>query len=142
MDGFGDRLKEAFGGATNAEIAEKMGVSEGAVGNYARGRVPDAEKLVKISNITKRSVDWLLTGKNHENSPPKLDIINLIEARVRELIKSELSSLEISVDKQGTMKFAGKEEVKTTKMHFPLTVNKEPKDVKIYKQEPNLRKKI
>ncbi len=63
---FGERLKIAFNQAINADIAKKLEVSEGAVSNYVRGRVPDAEKLLLISKITNCSIDWLLTGKGEQ----------------------------------------------------------------------------
>ena len=39
--GFGLRLKEAFGNATNGVIGRKIGVAENTVGFYVRGRIPD-----------------------------------------------------------------------------------------------------
>lgn len=63
---FGARLRLAFKNAKNAEIARQIGVSEAAIKNYVDGRIPDAEKLIKIRNLTNCSLDWLLTG---EGSP-------------------------------------------------------------------------
>lgn len=60
---FGIRLKTVFDDAVNAVIAEKIGVSEDAVGTYVRGRVPPAEKLIDIHNLTNCNLQWLLTGK-------------------------------------------------------------------------------
>lgn len=59
---FGERLKIAFDNAVNAEIANKIGVSEAAVGTYVRGRIPDGAKLVEISKLTNCNLHWLLTG--------------------------------------------------------------------------------
>jgi repressor LexA len=61
--GFGTRLREAFGHAKNVEIARKLGVSESGVKNYLEGRIPSADMLVSISNLTNCAVDWLLTGE-------------------------------------------------------------------------------
>ena len=63
---FGERLRQAFGGAKQVEIARKMGVSESAVKNYVTGRVPDAEKLLLIKNLTNCDLDWLLTGEGSQ----------------------------------------------------------------------------
>lgn len=60
---FGKRLREAFGGGNNTIIAGKLGVSNSALTNYMRGRVPDADLLLKISDLTNCSVHWLLTGE-------------------------------------------------------------------------------
>ncbi len=63
MTPFGERLKIAFSNAKNAEIARKIGVSEAAIKNYIDGRVPDADKLVKITSLTNCNLHWLLTGQ-------------------------------------------------------------------------------
>jgi transcriptional regulator with XRE-family HTH domain len=63
MSTFGERLRKAFNDASNAEIARKIGVSEPAVGNYIKGRIPDADRLIEISNLTGCSLHWLLTGE-------------------------------------------------------------------------------
>jgi repressor LexA len=63
---FGRRLREAFGNRKNVEIARELGVSESGVKNYLEGRIPSAEMLVTISNLTNRSVDWLVTGEGPE----------------------------------------------------------------------------
>lgn len=60
---FGERLKVAFRGAKNYEIARKMGVSDAAVKNYVDGRVPNAEILLLIRRLTGCNLDWLLSGE-------------------------------------------------------------------------------
>ena len=60
---FGTRLREAFRGAINAEIARKLKVTDAAVKNYIDGREPDTDKLRLISILTGCSIHWLLTGE-------------------------------------------------------------------------------
>ncbi|MCW5959289.1 MAG: helix-turn-helix domain-containing protein [Pyrinomonadaceae bacterium] len=60
---FGARLKRVFDGATNQEIADKLGVTAPAVQNYVSGRIPDGEKLQRISAVTNCNLHWLLTGE-------------------------------------------------------------------------------
>lgn len=60
---FGQRLRLAFGNAKYAQIAEKMGVSEATIKVYMAGRVPDADKLAKIAELTNCNLHWLLTGQ-------------------------------------------------------------------------------
>lgn len=60
--GFGERLKEAFGGKSNTEIARDLGVSDSAVTLYIKGRIPSAPTLVAISKLTLCNLHWLLTG--------------------------------------------------------------------------------
>jgi chromosome partitioning protein len=60
---FGLRLKEAFKGASQTEIARQLGLSNSAVTNYVEGRIPPAEMLTKIADLTGYSIHWLITGK-------------------------------------------------------------------------------
>jgi len=88
---FGTRLKQAFGNATNKIIGEKIGVAENTVGFYVRGRIPDAEILIKIANVTNRSIDWLLTGDEKEQTQPD-PLINehVLRSMVRRIIHEEM----------------------------------------------------
>lgn len=63
MSQFGERLREAFRGAKNVQIARALGVSEAAVRNYIEGRIPAAEMLALISEGTLCSIHWLITGE-------------------------------------------------------------------------------
>ena len=62
LDTFGGRLREAFGGLTNAQIAQKLHVSKSAITNYIQGRIPPPETLEAISRLTNCSLHWLITG--------------------------------------------------------------------------------
>ncbi len=51
-------------GMSQAELAEKMGVSPSAIGMYEQGRrEPSLEGVVTLSGIFGVSVDYMLTGK-------------------------------------------------------------------------------
>lgn len=63
---FGYRLKEAFQGIPNKEIAKKLRVSNSAVTTYMLGRIPPAEALVEISRLTGYSIHWLITGEGEK----------------------------------------------------------------------------
>jgi transcriptional regulator with XRE-family HTH domain len=64
---FGIRLRQAFYGAKNAEIARQLSVSSAAITNYIEGRVPPSDKLTLISTLTNCSIHWLLTGEGEKN---------------------------------------------------------------------------
>jgi len=71
-------------------IAEILGISESAVSNYMRGRVPDAETLIDIRNLTNCNLDWLLTGEGSMDAGPKAIDLNVVFGDfVREIIKQE-----------------------------------------------------
>lgn len=59
---FGARLKEAFNWAPNSAIAQKLELSPSAITNYMEGRIPPAETLIKVAEITGYSLHWLITG--------------------------------------------------------------------------------
>ena len=63
IPGFGERLREAFSGAKNTEIADIIGVRKSAITNYINDRVPEPEQLLKIAKYTSCSLHWLLTGE-------------------------------------------------------------------------------
>src|SRR5438046_8581119 len=106
MTTFGERLRIAFNNAKNAEIARKLEVSEAAVKNYVQGRVPDAEKLVKIKNLTNCSLDWLLTGqpeKEIKAEPTPLTVDALLEQKIRSVVREELWRGSYSKTTPGTL---------------------------------------
>ena len=52
---------------SQAELAKKIGVSSGNVGDWERGRAkPGAEALIVLMNYFKVSADYLLTGKEQQ----------------------------------------------------------------------------
>jgi len=62
---FDKRLKLALksAGYTQVRVAQEIRVSKGAMLNYVKGRIPEAEILYKISKLLGVSIEWLLTGK-------------------------------------------------------------------------------
>lgn len=53
-------------GKTQKELAKELGISESALVNYKKDRVPEADALLKISNYFTVSLEWLLTGEDAE----------------------------------------------------------------------------
>jgi SOS-response transcriptional repressor LexA len=84
--GFGERLKKAFGNATNTEIAEKIGSSSSAITNYIKGRIPELDILDVIAHSTRCSLHWLLTGKGQQRVEPSLPPV-LLENNERKVIE-------------------------------------------------------
>lgn len=64
----GARIRIAFKGATNKEIAELMGKdSSGTMTNWmSGGQIPRGEDLLKIRDLTGYSIEWILTGEGPE----------------------------------------------------------------------------
>jgi len=91
---FGKRLLEAFGEEIpKGKIAEIMQVdSQSSVTNYLRGRIPDAEKLQLISDFTKCSIHWLITGEGEKYlSPGKyINLDSTFREIVRDIVNEEL----------------------------------------------------
>lgn len=67
----GDRIRMARknAGLTQAELAEKIGKAFGSINNYERGhRLPDAQVLKNICEITGANPGWLLTGEEKQTT--------------------------------------------------------------------------
>lgn len=92
---FGQNLASVID--TNAELAGKIGVSATAVGEYIKGvALPRADILLKISQVTGKSMAWLLTGVEETpvKSPDKLleeltKRVDLIQSAVLSSKKTE-----------------------------------------------------
>jgi hypothetical protein len=60
---FVSRLIEACGADRPADLQRSLNISYQAAKNYLRGRLPNTEMLMIISEQTGVSIDWLLTGR-------------------------------------------------------------------------------
>jgi transcriptional regulator with XRE-family HTH domain len=67
----GERIKSARrnAGFTQRELAKKLHVSAGAVGQWETGGVPATERLPTLADVLGVSLDWLL-GKSPESNEP------------------------------------------------------------------------
>jgi transcriptional regulator with XRE-family HTH domain len=62
----GDRIRELRKSLkiSQAELAKKIGVSSGNVGDWERGRAkPGVDALINLSKFFNKSIDWLITGE-------------------------------------------------------------------------------
>lgn len=95
---FGKKLKEVriSHGLTQAQLADKLGVSASTVGMYEQGRrEPDNKMLSKICTILNISTDYLL---GHD------DYINSYNREVDDIINEFISTIE----KRPNLMFDGK----------------------------------
>lgn len=62
---FSARLRKAIRatGLNPTHFAYKSGVPQGTISKCVNGHVPTAKLLLRISRLSGKSVDWLLTGK-------------------------------------------------------------------------------
>jgi transcriptional regulator with XRE-family HTH domain len=90
---FGERLRQAFEGIGNSEIARKIGVSPSAITDYMKGKtLPTAEGLVRIAEISKTNLHWLLTGEGEESNDP----LRFLDERRRVTVIAVASKLGIT----------------------------------------------
>lgn len=69
MSSFGDRLKQLRNSKNlfQEDLANKLNISKSAVGMYERNeREPSFELLKKIADYFNVSIDFLLTGSDHD----------------------------------------------------------------------------
>lgn len=89
---FGVRLRVAFDGVSNAEIARKLGLSgQSVVTKWMAGVLPTAEQFLKIYRITKTNLHWLLTGEGEQSTDP----LRFLDDHTRAAIVTVASRLKI-----------------------------------------------
>ncbi|MDI6711492.1 MAG: helix-turn-helix domain-containing protein [Bacillota bacterium] len=74
-DEFSSRLRQALSaiGLKQKEAAQRLGISENALSNYVRGRIPEAEILMGIAQLCDVTVEWLLTGRDPPTKGARVD---------------------------------------------------------------------
>ncbi|MEI3614612.1 helix-turn-helix domain-containing protein [Pseudogracilibacillus sp. SO30301A] len=100
---FGERLKKLRGekGYKQITVAEKVGIKNNTLSSYeASKRQPDFDTLKKLANLYDVSIDYIITGNEHSNSPDEMwkefldpktqiffkDLQNAPEEKINELI--------------------------------------------------------
>ena len=92
---FGLRLKQAFEGANNTEIAQKLNVSNSTITDYVKGTsYPTADGLLKIAGITKCNLHWLLTGQGEAD----LDPLRFLDDRTRGVVQRLASGAKVPAE--------------------------------------------
>ena len=90
---FVDRLRAAFGGASMAVVARRLGLPHATGRNYYQGRLPAPEVLMKIAAETGLSLNWLLmgAGEMYAADIKGADLGRLLEIKIAEMIDRRLS---------------------------------------------------
>ena len=75
MEHFGERLSQAIekSGLKKKDIDSKLQLNKNALTIYKKGRIPDTEKLLALSQLLNVSMEWLLTGKEVKPTPVSYD---------------------------------------------------------------------
>lgn len=84
---FAVRLREAFDGASNAEIARRLSANDSTIKFYTDAtRLPIYEMLVEISRVTGCNLNWLMTGRGPRRiEKPTAMFTEAEENEIREL---------------------------------------------------------
>jgi transcriptional regulator with XRE-family HTH domain len=112
------RIKKAFKGASDSYIYKQLRVSKQAFNQWKSGKTkPGLDKLIRISELTGKSVEWLKNGiepekaathnasrqldpsslKNTSLIPPRAAIVlSLLRELIRDVVREELSQQEIN----------------------------------------------
>jgi transcriptional regulator with XRE-family HTH domain len=51
-------------GYNQQQFAEILGITQPAISNYLKGRIPPAQVLLRLAKLAQVSVDWILTGED------------------------------------------------------------------------------
>ena len=61
----GRRIRELRGFDINQkDFGKKLGISQSMVSRLEKGEIPSVELLLKISEVCRKSTDWILKGKD------------------------------------------------------------------------------
>ena len=71
---FGKQLKKLMAQKrwTQQQLAALLGVSQPAISQYLKGRVPQSDVLLRLALISGKSMEYLLTGKSSGRSAPRV----------------------------------------------------------------------
>ncbi len=71
---FGKQLKKLMTqkGWTQQQLATLLGVSQPAISQYLKGRIPQSDVLLRLSLISGKSMEYLLTGKTSGREVPRV----------------------------------------------------------------------
>ena len=59
---FAERLRDAIGAESVRGFSERIGISEGAMRAFLKGRIPRTDDTLAISRATGVTLDWLISG--------------------------------------------------------------------------------
>ena len=98
--GLPDRLRQAFDGATNAEVARRIDAVSGTVKPYFDGlRIPAPEILLKIARATGVNIHWLLTGEGSRRVETRNTFSEIEEAKIQEFARENDLTFDQAVHK-------------------------------------------
>lgn len=94
-EGFPARLRKAFGERSNTEIKDILGYKQwSSVTDILAGKYwPEMDKMIRVSEVTGCSLDWLITGKGASEDP-----LNFLGEEHASVLRSIASEDGIAVD--------------------------------------------
>lgn len=99
LEGIGLRLKEIRGEMTQKDFGAKVGFSRSYVNSVERGVKPSVEYLVRISQVYKVSIDWVLTAQKYGRAEdPRTLFAGMFGLNVRNIIRDSVHSSEYTAD--------------------------------------------
>lgn len=112
MQSFADRLRSEieYSGLLQKEVAAKAGIKKRALDMYLgrQGSMPPADVAVRLANVLRVSVEYLVTGKNPA-PPARDDVFRRLEDDLSVLPEDVVSSLCDTIHKlvQSSQKLSG-----------------------------------
>ncbi|HVE57821.1 MAG TPA: helix-turn-helix domain-containing protein [Pyrinomonadaceae bacterium] len=91
----GFRIVQAFNAKDLKEVAQIIDENYSSLHNWASQRRDfPTNILIKIAKMANISIDWILTGENGNQfvSPENADFGKLLEDKIREVVREEISS--------------------------------------------------
>jgi hypothetical protein len=99
-----DRILQTLGAKNAPEAARTLGLSKQSVYDWQKS-VPGLDNLLRIAKSGNASLHWLLTGEGdkHVVQAGRVSFDELLESRIREIVREEIVSSNIPIQQIGVV---------------------------------------
>lgn len=121
MDSIGERIKRQRKslGLTQPQIKELTGISSGTLSDIENGKaLPATPSLIKLSNVLKCSIDWILIGESSSS-----EVVFISDKRENELLNN---FRELPVDDQDEFLEILQARIRRIKKKNPINAKSSP----------------
>lgn len=125
----GQRIRQLRGDLTQAEFAERIGITQAMIWNYENGmQMPKANALFRIAQYSGTSIEWLLTGKTAKRGHvlSTKDHINMAAQACRKIGDPEVKEFNMMME----LLFKDRRMLKLVLSHYRFIIQKKGRSIR------------